>query len=152
MKHSETWKSHSAAETIERARWFGKQLKAGTVIALVGDLGSGKTTFVKGLALGLGVRDAREVKSPTFVILHVYEGSCPLYHFDLYRLDSESDLETIGADEFLGDPQTVSVVEWADRIPQVLKQADFKIELKRSGETDRTIRMDFLEHSKSSGR
>lgn len=126
---------------MERARAIGTSLRPGMKIALVGELGSGKTTFVKGLALGLGVQDAREVKSPTFVIFHMYQGKIPLYHFDLYRLDEHSDLEGIGVEEFWSDPNAVSVVEWADRIPGVLKDADFEIQFSRTGETDRTIQV-----------
>ena len=138
MPH-EKWNSHSPNETVERARLIAKSVCPGTLIALTGELGSGKTTFVKGLALGLGVKDAREVKSPTFVIFHIYQGRIPLHHFDLYRLDESSDLEGIGMDEFLTDPNVVSVVEWADRVPSVLKQAHVQVKLTRSGETDRTI-------------
>lgn len=98
--------------------------------------------MVKGLALGLGVKDSREVKSPTFVILHRYEGRSPLNHFDLYRLDRTSDLDRMGIEEFLSDPNAISVVEWADRIPSILSEADIKIELSRSGDTDRLIQMD----------
>ena len=117
-------------------------LKPGTVIALVGGLGTGKTTFVKGLALGLGVRDVREVKSPTFVIFHIYKARLPLYHFDLYRLDKQVDAETIGMDEYLDDPNAISVVEWADRIPVILKQARVRIELVMAkGTTERIINM-----------
>ncbi len=135
------WETHSPSETIERGRAIGRSLKPGTVIALIGDLGSGKTTLVKGLALGLGVKDAREVKSPTFVIFHIYKGRIPLYHFDLYRLDESRDVEGIGMDEFLSDPTAISVIEWADRIPAVLQQASVRIELTSSGETGRTIRV-----------
>lgn len=135
------WETHSPSETIERGHLIGRSLTSGTTIALVGDLGSGKTTLVKGIALGLGVKDAREVKSPTFVIFHIYKGRIPLYHFDLYRLDESSDLEGIGIDEFLSDPTAVSVIEWADRIPAVLQQASIRIELTSLSETNRTIRM-----------
>ena len=136
------WHSQSPEETIERGRLIAKSLRPGMLIALIGDLGSGKTTFVKGLALGLGVQDSREVKSPTFVIFHIYQGHIPLYHFDLYRLDETSDLEGIGIEEFLADPNVVSVVEWADRIPQVLKQAHLRITIIRTGELKRTIELE----------
>ncbi len=135
------WETHSPSETIERGRLIARFLKPGTAVALVGDLGSGKTTLVKGIALGLGVKDSREVKSPTFVIFHMYKGKVPLYHFDLYRLDESSDLEGIGMNEFLSDPSAVSVIEWADRIPSVLQQAPIRIELASTSETSRTIRM-----------
>lgn len=110
-------------------------------MALVGEIGSGKTTLVKGIALGLGVQEAREVRSPTFVIFHIYKGRVPLYHFDLYRIEKVSDLEGIGMDEFLADPNAISVIEWADRVPIVSKQADIKIELSRSSDRGRIIRM-----------
>jgi len=133
--------SHSPDETIRLGRQFARSVKPGTVIALIGDLGSGKTTFVKGLALGLGVLDKREVKSPTFVIFHMYKGRIPLYHFDLYRLDQSSDLTELGMDEYLGDLGAVSLIEWADRIPEVITQADFEIRFSRQGEKDRTIKI-----------
>ena len=113
----------------------------GSTVALIGELGSGKTTLVKGIALGLGVRDSREVKSPTFVIFHIYNGRIPLYHFDLYRLGGETDFEGIGLDEFLSDRAAVSVIEWADRAPQLSKSADVRVELARLSESKRQIRM-----------
>ena len=142
MRIRQRWQSLSPAQTIERGRFIGRTLRPGTVVALLGELGSGKTTFVKGLALGLGVQDEREVRSPTFVIFHIYKGRVPLYHFDLYRLDGTADLDGIGMDEYLADPNAVSVIEWADRAPDVSEQADIKIELLRSGEKTRIIRMD----------
>ncbi|OGW84619.1 MAG: tRNA (adenosine(37)-N6)-threonylcarbamoyltransferase complex ATPase subunit type 1 TsaE [Omnitrophica bacterium RIFCSPHIGHO2_02_FULL_46_11] len=135
------WESTSRNQTIERGRLIGLKLQAGTKIALIGTLGSGKTTFVKGLGLGLGVTDEREVKSPTFVIFHIYKGRIPLYHFDLYRFHESTNIEDIGLDEFIDDPNAISVVEWADRIPRISKQADIVIELSKRGETGRTIRM-----------
>lgn len=144
------WETHSPSETIERGRLIGRSLKKGTLIALIGDLGSGKTTLVKGLALGLGVKDAREVKSPTFVIFHLYQGKIPLYHFDLYRLDESSDLEGIGMDEFFFDPNAVSVVEWADHSPSILREAAIRVELTRLSETGRVIRMYSHERKHSS--
>lgn len=135
------WHSKSPEETVRLGRQIGRSLKSGSLVALTGGLASGKTTLVKGLALGLGVKNKREVHSPTFVIFHIYKGRIPLYHFDLYRLEHISDLEAIGADEFLSDPEAVSVVEWADRIPSVLKRADLHIELNRTGENGRTIRI-----------
>jgi tRNA threonylcarbamoyladenosine biosynthesis protein TsaE len=141
MSVSHNWLSRSPRETIERGRLMARMLHPGSVVALEGDLGSGKTTLVKGIALGLGVKTAREVKSPTFVILHICKGRIPLYHFDLYRLDQKSDLEGVGLEEFLGDPHAVSVIEWADRIPQFSKQADVTVKLKREGKEKRRIKV-----------
>ncbi len=93
---------------------FASQLKAGDVIGLFGDLGSGKTTFVKGLAKGLGLKDTGDVKSPTYVLMHIYPTRIPLHHFDLYRLSSGDDLDTIGFEEFMNEA-VISCVEWADK-------------------------------------
>lgn len=131
--------SRSPEETIRAGRRFGQNVKPGTVIALTGGLGSGKTTFVKGVALGLGVSEAREVKSPTFVIFHLYKGRVPLYHFDLYRLSQSAELPEIGMDEYLADSEAVSLVEWADRVPEVIEGADFEVKFSRQGEKIRTI-------------
>jgi len=129
MKQKQIFASHSAAETIACGRKLARRLVPGTVVALTGNLGSGKTTLVKGIASGLGVGDRRQVHSPTFVIFHIYKGRFPLYHFDLYRLERESDLDAIGVDEFLSDPTAVSVIEWADRIPSVLKRSKVQVDL-----------------------
>ncbi len=103
---------NSPEETLELGEAIGHELSRGSIVALTGELGAGKTVLVKGIAKGLGVLE--EPTSPTYVIMNVYEGSVTLYHFDLYRLSSEVDLEAIGYEEyFFGDG--VSVVEWAER-------------------------------------
>jgi len=124
---------------MQRGRSIGRTLKLGMSVALVGGLGSGKTVLVKGIAGGLGLKDQNEVKSPTFVILHVYQGRVPLYHFDFYRLEEVKDLEEIGLREFLSDPQAVSVAEWADRVPEIVRDADVRIDMSITGETTREI-------------
>lgn len=96
-------------ETIEFGQKFAQSLKPGSIIGLDGVLGAGKTTFTKGLALGLGVEE--EVTSPTFTLLTAYEGQLPLYHFDLYRLNSYEEFEMIGGEEYLFG-NGVSVIEW----------------------------------------
>lgn len=141
-----TWKTKTAKETIELGRSIGRSLKPGTVVAFFGDLGSGKTTMIKGIGLGLGVKSEREIKSPTFVILHIYTGRVPLYHFDLYRMEGLRDLDSLGLDEFLSDPKTVTVIEWAERLPDVSKQANIKIEIKRSKQDSRVITLSKFKH------
>ena len=141
MFRKRTWNSNSPDKTVEIGRSIGRKLKPGTVVALTGELGSGKTTLVKGIALGLGVKSKREVTSPTFVIFHIYKGRIPLYHFDLYRLERNSDLEAIGMDEFLDDPDAVSVIEWAERISSVPGRSDVQIKLIRKSENQRIIRI-----------
>ncbi len=97
---------------------LGKSLKPGTVLALIGDLGTGKTTLTKYIAEGLGV--AEMLTSPTFTIVREYHsGRLPLYHFDVYRLESADDLFEIGAEEYFYGGG-VSVVEWADQVAEIL--------------------------------
>lgn len=96
---------------------LGRIASAGDVIALVGDLGAGKTVFVQGLAEGLGVPDEENVRSPTFSLVHVYQGGrLPLYHVDLYRLEHPEELVEIGLDDAYRD-EAVVAVEWMDRFP-----------------------------------
>lgn len=125
-----TFVSRDPDETRAIGRELGRSIGAdGLVIALVGPLGAGKTVFVKGLAEGLGV-DPRSVSSPTFVIAQQYpvpEGPDVLHHVDLYRLESPSELETIGFDDMFA-PGSVLAVEWADRFPGVLGREFLHIE------------------------
>jgi tRNA threonylcarbamoyladenosine biosynthesis protein TsaE len=107
--------SHSPAETEALGQLFGRDAKAGVVIALSGDLGAGKTQFVKGLARGLGI--SMRVHSPTFTLVNEYNGGrLKLFHLDLYRLETHEQILSAGIEEFL-KPDGVSVIEWAERIP-----------------------------------
>jgi len=107
-----------AEATIAFGREFAAKLSAGDVLALCGDLGAGKTHFIKGLAAGLGA--TTEATSPTFTLIHEYPGGrLPLFHFDLYRLESEDDLLRIGFDDYL-DAGGVLAIEWADKFPALL--------------------------------
>lgn len=110
--------SHDPAETLALGRAEGALCVAGDVVALCGDLGTGKTQFVKGLVTGLG--GAAEVTSPTFTLIHEYTGGrLPVYHFDFYRLDFATEAIALGLDEYL-DGSGVSVIEWADKFPNLL--------------------------------
>jgi len=112
--------SHSPEETFAAGRTFAARLRRGDVLALCGDLGAGKTHFVKGLAAGLGVTS--DVTSPTFTLIHEYSGgSLPLYHADFYRLDEASDATKIGIDEYL-DGDGVTVIEWADKFTELMPE------------------------------
>jgi tRNA threonylcarbamoyladenosine biosynthesis protein TsaE len=114
-----TFISHSQDETMIFGRILGETLKPGSVIGLIGDLGAGKTCFIKGLAYGINRISENEVTSPTFNILQEYEGRFPLYHFDAYRLSGVADLEAVGFEDYIyGDG--ISVIEWADRIIDAL--------------------------------
>lgn len=117
----------SPQETNEFAKRFAAGLKPGTVLCLEGQLGSGKTTFIKGLAEGLGLKRPEQVKSPTFVLMHIYKAKMPLYHFDCYRLDSLEELENIGFQDFVNDPQAISCVEWAEKAAKLMPPAAWHI-------------------------
>ncbi len=106
-------------ETQKLGKTIGKWIEHPLVIGLTGDLGSGKTAFVQGLAEGLEVPGEYYITSPTFTLINEYPGRFPLFHIDLYRLDGISDLEDIGLDELLYD-QAVIAIEWAEKISDVL--------------------------------
>ena len=137
-------RTRSASET----RLFGGQLAAalapGDLVALEGDLGTGKTCLVQGICAGLGV--AEVVNSPTFVLLNVYDGSgehgpVRVYHFDLYRLETVDELVDIGADQFFHEADAVTLVEWADRLPEVLPEKRWRVGLEYGdGEQERRVR------------
>ena len=110
----------TAQETVEFAKRFALSLRQGTVLCLEGPLGSGKTTFVKGLAQGLGLKCSEQVKSPTFVLMHVYKSKIPVYHFDCYRLSSAEELENIGFEDFVNDPKAIVCVEWAEKAGELI--------------------------------
>ena len=130
--------SESPDETIEIGGTIAKKLKRGDVVALVGELGSGKTVLTKGIAKGLGVRSVRYVNSPTFVIIKEHKGKIPLYHLDLYRLDRSSALDAEGYEEyFYGDG--VTVIEWADKIRTLLPKKYIEIKLSVIGQSRRKI-------------
>jgi len=117
---------HSADETIEFAKKLGSGLQPGSILTLEGDLATGKTTFTKGLALGLGI--AAVIDSPTFAIVKEYEGKVPLFHMDVYRLDGDSDIEFIL--EYF-DRDGVCVIEWASIIEKDLPKERVDIKIKR---------------------
>ena len=130
--------SKSTEETIGIGSKLAKSLKAGSVVALVGELGSGKTVLTKGIAKGLGVKNVRYVNSPTFVIIKEYKGKLPLYHFDLYRLNKSSLLDSENFEEyFYGDG--VTVIEWADKIRKLLPPKYVEVRLSVAGENKRKI-------------
>ena len=130
--------SKSDKDTIELGARLAKKLSAGDVIALCGDLGSGKTTFTKGIGRGLGVKDSRHINSPTFVLIKEYNGRMPMYHLDLYRLDRLQDIENIGVKEYIyGDG--VTVIEWAEKIKEILPENCIIVKIKVKGECKRKI-------------
>ncbi len=122
--------SNSEKETFELGVKIGEKAKAGEVYTLIGDLGVGKTVFTQGVAAGLGIEEP--VNSPTFTILQVYdEGRLPFYHFDVYRIGDESEMDEIGFEEYVyGDG--VCFIEWADLIKGIIPKKHTRIEIKKN--------------------
>ena len=147
-----THTAHSAEDTQALAAALAAQLKPGMVLALTGDLGAGKTCFVRGLAHGLG-HAADQVSSPTFVIEHRYRapGAVPLAHLDAYRLQTAADLAGIGWDELLDSQQAVIAVEWADRIAHALPGHAVWIALEHAPDGARRITVRGLSQPGSGG-
>lgn len=131
--------SYSPDETYRLASCLGQRLQGGELIALEGELGAGKTHFVKGLAAGLGSEEP--VTSPTFTLIHMYEGRLPLAHFDVYRLPCPESLEELGYEEFFYG-QGITAVEWSDLIIPYLPSQYLQVELRRDfdeGNNERRI-------------
>jgi tRNA threonylcarbamoyladenosine biosynthesis protein TsaE len=128
----------SDKETIRVGEEIARHLKPGDMIALSGDLGSGKTTLVKGIAKGLGVKNYRYVNSPSFTIVKEYKGKVPLFHFDVYRLDNLKDIEDIGYEDYL-DRDGVVVIEWSNKMARILPKKHLDISLKISGNSKRSL-------------
>lgn len=128
-------------ETISLAFELGAGAIPGTVFALIGDLGSGKTVFAKGIAKGMGITD--EITSPTFTLMEIYEGPRPLFHFDLYRISRTEEMDQLFFEEYWED-DGVSVIEWADRALDRLPESRITITIDYLNENCRSIT---IEHS-----
>lgn len=132
-----THKSNSPEDTYRIAAETLDQHPGRVIIALSGDLGSGKTVFVQGLALALG--STRSVTSPTFTLLNEYPCSRPLYHADLYRLEQPTEADALGLDDYM-ETQAVVAVEWPEKAPHIFPQETIRVEISMSeNENERTI-------------
>jgi len=147
---SQEFISNSAEETKKFAGEFAKKLKPGDILALYGNLGAGKTTFIQGLVASLGYRG--KVFSPTFIFVRPYKISEPgtasrdqekkiriFYHIDLYRIEEPADLKTIGIEEFLNENNSVSAIEWPERIENGLPERTVKIKIESIDENTRRL-------------
>lgn len=141
------FESNSAADTIRAGREIAKLLMPPKFLILKGDLGAGKTTLVKGIAEALDAADPDEVTSPTFTLIHEYEGTrhengkdepVMLYHLDLYRIEQERQLDSLGLDE-IATPDSIVLVEWGDKFPSVAKRSNGEIVMKTTGGDSRKI-------------
>ena len=131
-----TFETHSVEQTEGLGEKLASEFKSGDVICLHGNLGAGKTAWVKGLARGLGSRV--EATSPTFTLINEYPGTCPVYHFDLYRLNRSEELEDLGYEEYFY-ASGVTVVEWAEKAAQLMPPRHWDITFDIVGENDRQI-------------
>ena len=132
-----TFISNSPAETIAIGRQIAEDADSGSVLGLQGDLGSGKTVFVKGVVAGLG--GTADVTSPTFTLVHEYRGGrLPVYHFDFFRLENEQSIARLGLDDyFFGDG--VCLIEWADRFPDCIPERARWVFIEIKSENERVI-------------
>jgi tRNA threonylcarbamoyladenosine biosynthesis protein TsaE len=132
--------SQSAEDTLKFGKYLAILLKKGDIICFYGDLGTGKTTMIKGIADGLNVR-SDYVHSPTFTLINVYEhGRIPLYHFDLYRIEKPEEMIDIGYDEILYG-EGISVIEWSEKFGRLLPKERLEIHMKHKGDDQREIGM-----------
>lgn len=129
--------SGSEEQTQLCAKRFAAQLKPGDIVFLQGDLGAGKTTFVKGLVQGFKLQ-ARQVNSPTFVIMNYYKGKLPIYHFDLYRLENPKEVDTLDFDDYFYG-KGISLIEWPERLGEHAPKQYYLVEFKHKSEQERDI-------------
>ena len=129
----------SLKQTEELASAFANILKPPMVVLLKGDLGSGKTTFVKSVVLSLGCKDL--VTSPTFTLLNTYNAKFPIYHFDMYRLSSAEEAMNVGFEEYFDKQRIdgVCFVEWPENVEGLIRDVDFEIDIEKKGENRRTM-------------
>ena len=138
--NAEEYITHSADETIALGRRLALTLKNSRIVILRGGLGAGKTTLVKGIAEGLQAASQEDVTSPTFTLIHEFHGpEVNLYHVDLYRIETERELATLGLDELFAGEGNLVLLEWGEKFPRLLKERDTEIAIERRGEQERRI-------------
>ena len=131
--------THSEQETEALGERLARCLRSGAVVALYGDLGAGKTAFVRGMARGLEIRES--VSSPTFTIVNEYPGAPALFHFDMYRLKNAEELYGIGWEDYL-DRDGIIVTEWTENVEEAIPADAVRVTIGRTGENDRRIRIE----------
>jgi tRNA threonylcarbamoyladenosine biosynthesis protein TsaE len=131
--------TRSPEETVAFGRTLAESLAPPKLVLLRGDLGAGKTTLVKGIAAGFEAAEEEDVTSPTFTLVHEYRGPrANLYHIDLYRVDTQRELETLGLDDLRAE-NSVLLIEWGEKFPRLGRERDVEISLEREGENGRRI-------------
>ena len=140
----------SPEETQRVGKEIAEALPVPGVVLLRGDLGAGKTTLTRGIAQGLGMQNPDLVNSPSFTLINIYQGICPIYHVDLYRLEGERDLYSIGLDDFIGN-DGVTIVEWSERLSHDFEDAA-EVEIEDAGEDSRILHVWLPSKNKSKRR
>jgi tRNA threonylcarbamoyladenosine biosynthesis protein TsaE len=131
----------SAEDTIALGRKLARSLKPPQLVLLRGDLGAGKTTIAKGIAEGFQAASQEDVTSPTFTLIHEYRGpEATLYHVDLYRVDTQRQLDTLGLDDLVA-ANSILLIEWGEKFPRFIRERDLEISLETLGENERHIRV-----------
>ena len=140
MKAAREFFTNSAEGTISVGRELSTLFHAGQLIVLRGNLGAGKTTLVKGIAEGFRAAPEENVTSPTFNLVHEYRGpNVTIFHIDLYRIDTERELMTLGIDDLRSEPGAVLLVEWGEKFEEIKSQSDGEIAIEILGETQRRV-------------
>lgn len=136
-----TFTTHSAEETTALGRKIAAELKPGFIVLLRGDLGAGKTTMVKGIAEYFNAAKAEAVTSPTFTLIQEYRGpEVMLYHIDLYRIDTQRELDTLALDDLM-EPNTILLIEWGEKFARFAKERDVEIAIEHLGGDERRIKI-----------
>jgi tRNA threonylcarbamoyladenosine biosynthesis protein TsaE len=135
--------TRSSEETIELGRRLAGELAPPKVVLLRGNLGAGKTTLVKGIAEGMGAAEAEDVSSPTFTLIHEYRGpEVNIFHVDLYRIDTQRELETLGLEDMYGG-KNLLLLEWGEKFAQFERERDVEIAIEIAGEEERRMTVSF---------
>ena len=133
------FETHSAEETTQLGRQLAPELKPGGVVLLRGDLGAGKTTLIKGVAEGFHAASAEDVTSPTFTLIHEYRGpEVNLYHIDLYRIDTQRELDTLALDDLM-DAKSILLIEWGEKFARFVRERNAEISIEHLGGDHRRI-------------
>jgi len=150
MSTTREYITRSAEETIALGRELASALKNVRMVILRGDLGAGKTTLVKGIAEGLQAASRDDITSPTFTLIHEFRGpEVTLYHVDLYRIETERELLTLGLDELFAEPGNLVLLEWGEKFARFERERDVEIAIEQRGDYERRIRLMLVNPSKT---